>query len=109
MLSFYNAHVQKICVHEARQDQVATTRINISLDEKIKAKAEKASALLGESLSSYIVNLMNEDASKVIARHDSLTVRDDIFDRFMGVCAEVGKPNRSLEDAVKSMKTQGSE
>lgn len=86
---------------------MATTRIDIRLDENIKAKAEKASALLGESLSSYITNLMNEDASKVIARHESMTVRDDIFDRFIEACAEVTKPNKTLSDAVKFTNKQG--
>lgn len=86
---------------------MATTRIDIRLDENIKAKAEKASALLGESLSSYITNLMDEDASKVIARHESMTVQDDIFDRFMDACAEITKPNKALSDAVKFTKDQG--
>ena len=86
---------------------MATTRIDIRLDDKIKAKAEKASALLGESLSSYIVNLMNEDASKVIAQHESMTVQDDIFDHFMDACAEVSKPNKALSDAVTFTKKQG--
>ncbi len=88
---------------------MATTRIDIRLDENIKAKAEKASALLGETLSSYIVDLMNKDATRVIAQHESMTVRDDIFDRFMNACAEVTKPNKALSDAAKFTKDQGIE
>lgn len=87
---------------------MATTRVDIRLDEKIKAKAEKASALLGEkSLSSYIVNLMEKDATRVIAQHESITVRDDVFDRFMKACAEVRKPDKALSDALAFTKKQG--
>ena len=84
-----------------------TTRIDIRLDEKIKAKAEKASALLGESLSSYIINLVNKDAAKVIARFEQMTIADDIFDRFIDACAETEKPNKALTNALIFTKNQG--
>jgi uncharacterized protein (DUF1778 family) len=46
---------------------MATARLDIRLDEEIKAKAEKASALLGlKSLTEYVVRLMDEDATHVI-------------------------------------------
>jgi len=87
---------------------MATTRLEIRLDEKIKAKAEKASALLGEkSLTSYLINLMNEDASKVIARYASMKLENDIFDRFMNACDKASKPNKALEDALAFTKKQG--
>ena len=38
---------------------MATTRLDLRLDEEIKAKAEKASALLGlKSLTQYVVRLI---------------------------------------------------
>jgi len=86
---------------------MATTRLEVRLDENIKAKAEKASALLGASLTSYVVNLMNENATKVIAQHESITLKDDIFDRFMNACAEARKPNKALIDAATFTKNQG--
>jgi len=85
---------------------MATDRLDIRLDKKIKAKAEKASALLGETLTSYVTNLMNENASKVIAKHESMVLEDDIFDRFMDACAEAGKPNKALSDAFAFTKKQ---
>ena len=86
---------------------MATTRINIRLNEDIKVKAQKASALLGKSLSAYVTNLIIRDATRIIAQHESMTVRDDIFDRFMDACAEVSKPNKALSDAVTFTKKQG--
>ena len=46
---------------------MATTRLDSRLDEEIKAKAEKASVLLGlKSLTEYVVRLMEDVAGKVI-------------------------------------------
>ncbi len=59
---------------------MSIVRIDMRLNEEIKTKAEKASALLGiKSLTDYIVNLIDENASQVIARHESITVENDIF------------------------------
>ncbi len=87
---------------------MATTRLEVRLDENIKAKVEKASALLGERhYTSYVVNLLNENATKVIAQYESMTVKDDIFDRFMNACAEARKPNKALLDAATFTKKSG--
>ncbi|MGB1310416.1 MAG: DUF1778 domain-containing protein, partial [Leucothrix sp.] len=60
---------------------MATARLDIRLDEEIKAKAEKATALLGlRSLTEYIVRLMEEDANQVIAEHETITLKNDAFD-----------------------------
>jgi uncharacterized protein (DUF1778 family) len=54
---------------------MATTRFDMRLDEEVKAKAEKASALLGmKSLKEYVVQLMDENATQVIAEHESIVV-----------------------------------
>lgn len=87
---------------------MATTRLEVRLDEDIKAKAEKASALSGaKNLTSYVVSLINENATMVIAQHESMTISNDIFDRFMNACAEARKPNKALIDAAAFTKDQG--
>ncbi len=79
---------------------MATARIDMRLDEKIKEKAEKASALLGlRSLTEYIVRLVDDNASKVIDEHSGITVEDDVFDRFMIACSEAETPNNALIEA----------
>jgi uncharacterized protein (DUF1778 family) len=87
---------------------MATTRFDMRLDEEVKAKAEKASALLGmKSLTEYVVRLMDDNATKVIAEHESITVQDDIFDRFMSACEQAQKPNVALQEAATFTKEQG--
>ncbi len=80
---------------------MATTRFDMRLDEEIKAKAEKASALLGmKSLTEYVVRLMEQDATQVIAEHESMTVKDDVFDQFMAACEKAQSPNAALVEAA---------
>ena len=68
---------------------MADVRLDIYLDEDIKAKAEKASALLGlKSLTEYIVRLMDEDATQVIAKYESITIEANVFDQFIAACDE---------------------
>nr|WP_214650556.1 DUF1778 domain-containing protein [Vibrio anguillarum] len=81
---------------------MATARLDIRLDEEIKAKAEKASALLGlKSLTEYVVRLMDEDATHVIEEYESIMVKDSVFDEFMAACNKVKAPNQALLEAVK--------
>ncbi|TPW17821.1 MAG: hypothetical protein FD130_518 [Halothiobacillaceae bacterium] len=87
---------------------MATTRFDMRLDEEIKAKAEKASALLGmKSLSEYVSKLMDEDASRVIAQYENITIESDVFNRFMTACNKAKRPNKALRDAAIFAKKQG--
>lgn len=84
-----------------------TARFDMRLDEEVKAKAEKASALLGmKSLKDYVVHLIDENATQVIAEHESIVVENDIFDRFMIACEEAARPNQALVDAVNFTREQ---
>lgn len=81
---------------------MATARLDIRLEEEIKAKAEKASALLGlKSLTEYVVRLMDEDATHVIEEHEGISVKDSVFDEFLAACDEAHAPNQALSDAAK--------
>lgn len=85
---------------------MATARLDIRLDEEIKAKAEKASALLGlKSLTEYVVRLMDEDSTQVIAQHESMAVEDNMFDQFMVACEQAQAPNKALLEAAAFTKT----
>jgi len=89
---------------------MATARLEMRLDQVIKDKAEKASALLGmRSLTEYVVRLVEIDASKVIAQHEKITVSNDIFMRFAQACDDAKQPNQALRDAVVSTQKLGVE
>ena len=87
---------------------MATARLDLRLNVEIKVKAEKAAALLGlKSLTEYVVHLMDEDASRVIAEHESVVLEDDIFDRFTSACEKAQRPNKKLQSALRFTKKQG--
>jgi uncharacterized protein (DUF1778 family) len=87
---------------------MSTARLDIRLDEEVKARAEKASALLGlKSLTDYVVRLMDEDSAQVIAQHERITVEDNVFDQFMAACEQAKAPNKALSDAAALAKKSG--
>ena len=87
---------------------MVTARIDMRLEEKIKLKAEKASALLGyKSLTEYVVRLMDERSTEVIAQHGSIVVDNDVFDMFWNACNKTIKPNKALADANQFAKEHG--
>ena len=87
---------------------MATARFDMRLDEEVKAKAEKAAALLGmKSLTEYVVKLMEDNANQVIAEHESMTVEGDIFDRFLDACEDANRPTQALVDAVTRTREAG--
>ena len=79
---------------------MATARLDIRLDEKVKKRAEKASALLGlNSLTEYIVRLLDSDSQRVIKENEGLTLGNDAFDSFMEACETASEPNEYLRKA----------
>jgi len=87
---------------------MATARLDIRLDKDIKAKAEKASALLGlKSLTEYVVGLMDENATQVIAKHERIVLKNNIFDQFISACEKAKEPNKALINAAEFTKENG--
>jgi uncharacterized protein (DUF1778 family) len=87
---------------------MTTSRIDMRIDETIKLAAEKAAALEGmKSLTEYVVRLIEQDAERVIKEHEAITLKNDVFDRFMSACEAAETPNQKLRDAVEFAKGQG--
>lgn len=87
---------------------MATSRIDMRIDQLLKDAAEKAAALKGmRSLTEYVVRLIQEDTERVIKEHESMTLQDDVFDRFINACEEAESPNQKLLEAMDFTKNQG--
>ncbi len=87
---------------------MATARLDIRLDDRVKRKAEKAASLLGmRSLTEYIVKLMDEDSSKVISEYEEFTLENNAFDKFMEVCEAAVEPDEYLRKAALTAKRSG--
>lgn len=87
---------------------MATTRIDMRVDEAIKQAAEKAAALEGmKSLTEYVVRLIERDAKRVIQEHSAIELEGELFDRFMQACDAAAAPNQKLRDAREFARKQG--
>ena len=87
---------------------MATSRIDMRIDQLLKDAAEKAAALKGmRSLTEYVVRLIQEDTERVIKEHESMTLKDDVFDRFINACEAAESPNKKLLEAMEFTKKQG--
>lgn len=87
---------------------MATSRIDMRIDETVKAAAEKAAALEGmKSLTEYVVRLIEKDSQRVIKEHESITVENDVFDRFILACNTAKGPNQKLLEAKKLAQQKG--
>ncbi len=87
---------------------MATSRIDMRIDETVKAAAEKAAALEGmKSLTEYVVRLIEKDSQRIIKEHESITVENDVFDRFILACNTAKAPNQKLRAAKKLAQRKG--
>ena len=87
---------------------MVTSRIDMRIDETVKAAAEKAAALEGmKSLTEYVVRLIEKDSRRIIKEHESITVENDVFDRFILACNTAKAPNQKLRAAKKLAQRKG--
>ncbi|HWV14981.1 MAG TPA: DUF1778 domain-containing protein [Cellvibrio sp.] len=87
---------------------MATSRIDMRIDEAVKMAAEKAAALEGmKSLTEYVVRLIERDAKRVIKEHEAITLKEDVFDRFMMACEAADTPNKKLRGAHEFARGKG--
>ena len=75
-----------------KSDKQTQDWLTLRLPRQTIAKFRKASALAGTSLNQYI-----------LAGEATLTIPDDVFDRFMAACADVDAPNAALQKAATAL------
>ena len=87
---------------------MATARLDMRIDVEDKANAEKAAALLGKkNLTEYVTQLIRQNAEEVIREHETITVKNTVFDRFIAACDAVAAPNKKLRAAATRTKKRG--
>ncbi|MBV1909324.1 MAG: DUF1778 domain-containing protein, partial [Kangiellaceae bacterium] len=55
----------------------------------------------------YVVRLIEKDSEQVIREHESITLKDDVFDRFITACDAAEAPNKKLREAMGFATEQG--
>jgi uncharacterized protein (DUF1778 family) len=76
-------------------------RIEIRVDRSSKELIEKAAALLGQTLSSFVVSRMVRDAREIIDAHHRTEVSLADWERFYDILSNPKPPNAALKRAAK--------
>ena len=92
-----------------RKDSVtANDRYEMRIDSTRRANWERAKALAGFStLKDYLTHLADQDAEKIIEKHDTMILKNSVFDMFIETCEASSKPNDKLLAAAKQAKELG--
>ena len=79
---------------------VADTCINLRTSPEAKALIERAAALMGTTVSSFMLQNAYEAARRVVAENDTLTLSQKAFDEFVAACEKPVKPTKALRDRM---------
>lgn len=76
------------------------TRINLCTSPEAKALIERAAALMGTTVSSFMLQNAYEAARRVVAENDTLTLSQKAFEEFVAACEKPSKPTKALRDLM---------
>ena len=76
------------------------TRINLRASPEAKALIERAAALMGTTVSSFMLQNAYDAARRVVAESDTLTLSQKAFDEFVAACEKPAKPTKALRDLM---------
>lgn len=73
-----------------------SARINLRTSNEAKALIEKAAALMGTTVSSFMLQNAYDAARRVVADNDTLVLSQQAFDAFIDACNTPVEPNDAL-------------
>ena len=71
-------------------------RINLRTSPEVKALIERAAALMGTTVSSYISQTMYETSQRVVAEQDTMMLSQADFEAFVSACENPPEPTEAL-------------
>jgi len=80
--------------------RTADARINLRTSPEAKALIERAAALMGTTVSSFMLQNAYEAARRVVAENDTLTLSQKAFEEFVAACEKPAKPTKALRDLM---------
>jgi uncharacterized protein (DUF1778 family) len=73
-----------------------STRINLRTSPEAKALIERAAALMGTTVSAFMLQNAYEVARRIVADNDNLVLSQQAFNAFIAACEEPSEPNEAL-------------
>lgn len=77
-----------------------TARINLRTSPEAKALIERAAALMGTTVSSFMLQNAYEAARRLVAENDTLQVSQQTFAHFVSACETPAEPNEALRQLM---------
>lgn len=74
----------------------APARINLRTSPEAKALIERAAALMGTTVSGFMLQNAFEAARRIVADADTLLLSQQAFDAFVAACETPAEPNDAL-------------
>lgn len=82
--------------------QTESARINLRTTPQAKALIERAAALTGATVSSFISQTMFEASSRIVNQIEQITMSQAAFEAFVEACENPKEPAQALIDLMRS-------
>ncbi len=79
----------------------ASPRVAIRMKPELKTRIEEAAALMGLTVTDFVVSTLSERASEVLQRQAGITLSDRDRDRLLAALNRPGKPIPALVATLK--------
>ena len=73
-----------------------SARINLRISHEAKALIERAAAIMGATVSSFMLHNAYEAARRIVADKDTLVLFQEAFEAFIAKCEKPSKPTKAL-------------
>ena len=73
-----------------------SARINLRTSPEAKALIERAAALMGTTVSGFMLQNAYEAARRVVSDHDTIVLSQRDFEAFIAACENPAEPNEAL-------------
>lgn len=81
---------------------VANPRLAFRMKPELKERIDEAAALLGLTLTDFVLSTLSERAFEVVERHRNITLSDRDRNRFLEALNRPGRPIPNLEMTIKT-------
>lgn len=79
-----------------------SARINLRTSPEAKALIERAAAIMGSTVSSFMLQNAYEAARRVVADNDTLMLSQQAFESFVATCENPPEPTEALRQLMAS-------
>lgn len=77
-----------------------SARINLRTSPEAKALIERAAAIMGSTVSSFMLQNAYEAARRIVADKDTLMLSQEAFEAFIDACENPAEPTQALIDLM---------